>query len=322
MVSVIGIIVVLAAAVIWAFASVGYKFGLGSAGTEVRDPITSMSIRILFIDIVITCIVLFSAQLPVIATLPPDQATIYWFLGIANGAITLTGDICYFNALRFLDSSRVYPLINIQVLFTYPLAFVFFGENIPPLLWISGILMILGVALISRQDSQDRGMEKRTEEEQHKTHLVGIVLALCVGLSFAVQYLLLAAQNRITLALPLPYGGVFVSNFTRLISYGAILWGYLLISRRHLPKYGTPQEKEQLRAYAIMGMIGSVSMGIGDSIYQIGVLDNGNALSITISANSPLFNQIFARGLLKEKFRKYFLYGVIAIVIANILVAF
>ncbi|HMF32724.1 MAG TPA: EamA family transporter [Candidatus Lokiarchaeia archaeon] len=321
-VSVLGIVVVLAAAIIWAFASTGYKFALGSAGTEDRDPITSMSVRILFIDILITLIVVISAQLPVIFALPPDRALIYWILGIANGAITLIGDICYFNALRYLDSSRVYPLINIQVIITYPLSFFFFNENIPPLLWISGILMILGVALISKKDAQDRGMEKRSAEAQQRTHLLGIILALCVGISFALQYLALYAQNQITSSLPLPYNGVFVSNFTRLISYGAILWVYMLISRKHLPRWGNPEEKEQLRAYAIMGLIGSVSMGIGDSIYQIGAFANGNPLSITISANSPLFNQLFARTILKEKFRQYFLYGVIAIVIANILVVF
>jgi drug/metabolite transporter (DMT)-like permease len=316
----LGIGVVLAAAIIWAFASTGYKFALGSAGTEVRDPITSMSVRIIPVDIFITLVVLILAQLPVIFTFPLKESLMYWSLGIANGAMTLVGDICYFNALRYLDSSRVYPLINIQVLFTYPLAYYFFQEKIPPYLWVAGILMILGVLLISREDNKDRGMENRSAEDQRKTHIVGVILALAVGLFFALQYLFLAAQIRMTASLNLPVGGVFDANFTRLISYGAILWGYLLISRRHLPKWGTPEEKEQLKAYGIMGVIGALGLGIGDSIYQIGVIQGGNALSITISANSPLFNQFFARVLLKEKFRKFFLYGVIAIVIANILV--
>ncbi len=313
MVSPLGIGVTLAAATIWAFASVAYKSALGSAGTETRDPLTSMGVRIaILVGFLALVIAIFGNFAPILA-LPPDQALTYWMLGIVNGAITMVGDICYFNALRFIDSSRVYPLINIQILFTYPLAYAFFQENIPPLMWVAGCLMIVGVLLISKKDAQDRGMDKRNAEDQKKTHFLGIVLGLCVGLTFALQYLALQGQNRI-------YNSVFESNFTRLASYGIMIWTFLLITRKHLPRWSTPAKREETLAYVKMGLVGCLSMGIGDSIYQIGVNENGSALSITIVSNSPLFNQFFAWGLLKEKFRRYFLFGVICIMLGNIMV--
>jgi len=313
MVSALGIGVTLAAATIWAFASVVYKSALGSAGTETRDPLTSMGVRIAIIVGFLALILAFFGNFGPILALPADQALTYWVLGVVNGALTLVGDICYFNALRFIDSSRVYPLINIQILFTYPLAFAFFGENIPPWMWVAGILMIVGVGLISKKDVQDRGMEKRNAAEQQKTHLWGVVLGLCVGLSFALQYLALQGQNRI-------YNGVFESNFTRLASYAAIIWVFLFVTRKHLPRWSTPSDREQTLAYIKMGLVGCLSMGIGDSIYQIGVNENGSALSITLASMSALFNQFFAWGILKEKFRKNFLFGVFCIVLGTIIV--
>ncbi len=315
MVSALGIGVTLVAAIIWAFASVAYKSALGSAGTENRDPLTSMGVRIAIIVGFLALILAFIGNFNPILALPADQATTYWVLGIVNGALTLVGDVCYFNALRFIDSSRAYPLINIQILFTYPLANAIFGENVPPLMWVAGILMIVGVLLISQKDAQDRGMEKRNAEDQKKTHIFGIVLALCVGLSFALQYLALQGQNRI-------YNSVFESNFTRLASYAVMIWVFLLITRKHLPRWSTPAKREEMLAYIKMGLVGCLGMGIGDTIYQVGVNENGSALSITLVSTSPLFNQFFAWGLLKEKFRRYFLYGVICIVIGTILVVF
>ncbi len=315
MVSALGIGVTLAAATIWAWASVAYKSALGSAGTETRDPLTSMGVRIAILVGFLALILAFFGDFSPILALPPDQAITYWTLGIVNGAITMAGDICYFNALRFIDSSRVYPLINIQILFTYPLAHAFFGESVPPLLWVAGVLMILGVLLISQKDARDRGMEKRDAAGQKKTHIVGIVLGLCVGLCFALQYLALQGQNLI-------YESVFESNFTRLASYAIMIWIFLLINRKHLPRWSTPADREQTLAYIKMGLVGCLSMGIGDTIYQVGVIENGSALSITLVSTSPLINQFFAWGLLKEKFRRYFLFGVICIVFGTILTAF
>ncbi len=313
MVSALGIGVTLAAATIWAWASVAYKSALGSAGTETRDPLTSMGVRIAVIVGFLSLMQVFFGDFAPILALPPDQAMTYWTLGIVNGALTLAGDICYFNALRFIDSSRVYPLINIQILFTYPLAYAFFGEIVPPLMWVAGILMILGVLLISQKDAQDRGMEKRNAEDQKKTHFLGIILGLCVGFSFALQYLALHGQNLI-------YNNVFESNFTRLASYAVMIWIFLLVTRKHLPRWSSPADREQTLAYIKMGLVGCLSMGVGDTIYQIGVNENGSALSITLVSTSPLLNQFFAWGILKEKFRRYFLFGVIFIVLGTILV--
>ncbi len=316
MVSALGIGVTLAAAMIWAFASVGYKSALGSAGTETRDPLTSMGVRIAIIAAFLLLMHIFFGDLTPILNLPADKATVYWVLGIGNGILTLVGDICYFNALRFIDSSRVYPLINIQILFTYPLSNAFFGDVVPPLMWVAGILMILGVLLISQKDAQDRGMDKRNSEEQKKSHILGIILGLCVGLCFALQYLALHGQNLI-------YDNVFESNFTRLMSYAILFWTFLIFNRKHLPRWSSPADREQTIAYIKMGFVGCLSLGIGDTIYQIGIIENNSAsLSITLVSTSPLFNQVFAWGLLKEKFRRYFLFGVICIVVGTVLVVF
>lgn len=299
----------------WAFASVGYKYSLGSFGTVKRDPIASIGVRILIIVAVMTVLMLFFGDFQGLIQMDSTIRTHYWFLAFLAGLFTVIGDICYFVALRYIDSSRIYPLINCQMLFTYPLAYYFFEEQIPPLMWVAAGLMILGVFFIQDSKTKDKGMENIPPEEQRKKLTIGVLLGILLGFFFAIQYILLHMQELI-------WVGSLECNYTRLICYTAIIWPYLLFSKTHRPSMATPEGKEQVRAYALMGIIGSLSLGVGDSVYQLGLKEVGASTAITIASTSPILNQIFAIAFLKEKFRPRFLIAVILIVIGNILVIF
>jgi drug/metabolite transporter (DMT)-like permease len=310
-----GILLVVAAMAIWAFASVGYKFALGTEGTEKRDEITSMAIRILTITIFLGLLVLIIGNVTELFQLSLEQQYQYWGLAVITAIFTMASDFCQYKSLRYLDSSRVYPLVNTQILFTIPLAYLFLSESMPGLMWLAAILMIGGVMFVGNPDNKDRGVEKLEERHRKRNYIYGISFGIATGFFFGIQYVTLAMQIRI-------YSAPLEGNFFRILIYCIMLWAYLLTTRKHLPSRKTPEAREELRAYLIMGIIGFFSLGLGDTMYQMGVIQIGAIVAIIIASSAPLVNQFFAIVFLKEKFRIQFLIGVVCIVTGNILVIF
>lgn len=250
-----GIFLVVAAMTIWAFASVGYKFALGTEGTEKRDEVTSMAIRILTITIFLGILVLIMGNVTELFQLPKEQQYNYWGLAIITALFTMASDFCQYKSLRYLDSSRVYPLVNTQILFTIPMAYFFLGEGIPTLMWLAATLMIGGVMFVGNPDNKDRGIDKLDAVHRKRNYVYGVSFGIATGLFFGIQYVTLAMQIKI-------YSAPLEGNFFRIMIYCVMLWVYLLITRKHLPSRKTPEAREELKAYMIMWIIGFYSLGL------------------------------------------------------------
>lgn len=318
MFSLFGFFMVLLAVLFWAGSSVGYKYSLGSVGsaeTKSRDPISSMVIRISILIVTLLIMVLAFGNLPSLFTMNSDDTIHWWIVTILAGIFTVLGDLCYFFALRFLDSSRVYPMINTQILFTFPFAYLLFHEDITPMIWLAAAFMICGVFFIRKPDSKDKGMENLSPEVKRRNHILGISLGIGTGFFFALIFLMMREQNVI-------HYGILEGNLGRTLVYAVIIWTFALIRRKHIPRLKSEVEKINFKAYLIMGLFGILSFAFGDSIYQLGVKANGNAISIIIASSAPILNQVFSIAFLKEKFRPNFLIGVAFIVIGNILAIF
>jgi drug/metabolite transporter (DMT)-like permease len=313
MVSVLGLLMVFIAVSTWGLSSVGYKLALGTKGTVERDPITSLGFRNLIVLLFLTPLLPFLGDMTGLFTLPADIRGEYWFFAFTSGLADLVGHACYFYALRYLDSSRVYPFVNFQMVMTYPIAIYVFGEAVPAWLWLASILIIVGVSFVGKPDSKDRGLEKLSGEQRREHYIKGSTFGLLTGACFAMFYLSMTVQGRI-------WGGEWESNYSRLLMSVITIWIYIAVRPKHHPHFTTPEQKNQVKAYVMTGLFACLSAGIGDAVYQIGVQKNGSAISITIASIAPLINQFLAILLLKEKFRPRFLIGVLCIIVGNILV--
>ena len=69
-------------------------------------------------------------------------------------------------------------------------------------------------------------------------------------------------------------------------------------------------------------MAGSLSLGLADSLFYKAAEINGLILTSTITASTPLVQQIFSIIFLKEKFRKRFLIACMLIIIGNYIILF
>jgi drug/metabolite transporter (DMT)-like permease len=312
-VSTLGLSMVFSAMFLWTISSIGYKKVLGSEGVETRDPITSLAIRIAIVAVLLMILCALIGDLQGLFNLDMHIRTTYWTFALISACLGLCGDICFFFAIRYLDASRIYPLINCQMLFTYPISFYVFNEDLPPLLFPAALMIIIGVYFLGIPDSKDRGWDALPPDIAKRNFRRGIFLGLGTGFFWGMYYLTLAYQNML-------WYGPIESNFSRMMIASLIIWTCLLVTRKHLPKRYTLETRDELKAYVYTGIFGFISAGIGDSFYQMGVRENGTAISITLASATPLLNQVFAILFLKEKFRRNFLLGAILIVIANVLV--
>jgi drug/metabolite transporter (DMT)-like permease len=286
---------------------------LGSKTTVNRDPITSLGFRNLIVLLFLTPILPIIGDFQGLFTLPSEIRAEYWTYAFLSGLADLLGHACYFYALRHLDSSRVYPFISFQMIITYPIAIYVFGEILPRFLWLAASLIIIGVGFVGKPDSKDKGLETLTAEQKREHYAKGIFFGLATGAFFALFYLSMTMQNQI-------WQGEWEANYARLLMSAPVIWTIILLQPKHHPHKDTPEARQQLKAYLMTGAFACLSAGIGDAVYQMGVKENGSAVSITIASISPLINQLLAILLLKEKFRPRFLIGVLCIVLGNILV--
>lgn len=312
MVSAFGFIMVVIAVLMWASASIGYKKALGADGVSIRNPITSMFVRIFCIFLFMIPFGLLLGDLPSLFSMQ-ENVGLYWTYAFLSGVFGVGAEFCYFNALRRLDSSRVYPLINTQTLFTFPFSYFIFGESITALLAVAAVMMIFGVLFIGgAKDDADLGMNLLDDEKKKKNYIYGILGGIGTGFFFALGFITLALQNQI-------YNGIVEANTTRTLFYTLLMTVIMIVSPKNRPKYKTDEDREMMRAYLMTGLFGIISFGIGDSLYQIGVQLNGTAISIIIASSAPILNQVFSIAFLKEKFRWKFMIGVVLIIFGNIL---
>ncbi|MHA1473423.1 MAG: EamA family transporter, partial [Promethearchaeota archaeon] len=71
-----------------------------------------------------------------------------------------------------------------------------------------------------------------------------------------------------------------------------------------------------------VGIAGSLSLGLADTLFYKAAEINGLVLTATFTANTPMVQQILSILILKEKFRKRFIIAVGLIVLGNYIIIF
>ena len=82
------------------------------------------------------------------------------------------------------------------------------------------------------------------------------------------------------------------------------------------------ENREDLKYYFYIGIAGSLSLGLADSLFYKAPEINGLILTSTITASTPVVQQAMSIAILKEKFRKRFLLAVFLIILGNYIILF
>lgn len=314
MAELLGYLLAIDAIITWALASLVYKYCLGKT-----DPKANLLFRLVCVSISTFIFSLFFGNYSFFSDFSLRERNEYLIACIISGLSVTVGDLMYFISLKKIDASRAYPLTQLSLIFVYPFAFIFFDEEITISVFIGGILILLSIFFLSKKDTSidrngDNSKNKEKNQENSEDVLVGVILALgaafCWGISIVSFH-----QARIIA------GDVFVTNFMR-ICFATAFISVLGIFQKDYYSGFKKENYPNLKYYAFMGIAGSLSLGLADSLFYMAAEINGLVLTATITANTPMIQLILSIIILKEKFRRRFLIGISLIILGNYIILF
>ena len=304
----VGYLLTLDALFTWAGASLVYKWGLRK--TTVKG---SLLFRLTCVSIGTLIFALIFSSPIIILNLSVSEKFDYFIACLISGLSVTVGDLLYYMALKRIDASRAYPLIQLSLVFVYPFAFFFFGEIVTPAILIGAAFIFSSVFILSTKDKPKTASIEEKEQPSEKL-ISGIILSIITAFLWALA-IVSFNQARIIA------NDVFFTNFFRV----AIAWVFFLILGVFKREYfvGFKKENRKIRKYYIwIGIAGILSLGFADSLYYKAAEINGLVLTTTFTINTPMVQQILSILILKEKFRKRFIIAVTLIIIGNYVILF
>lgn len=201
-----------------------------------------------------------------------NEGVIY---GIISGILTLSiGDTLFLIAIKLIGASIAAPVVYTYVLFVQLTAFSV-GESIPFTNFISAILIVFGIFLLSKgNEVKPRGR--------------GIIIALLASLMWTL------GQDSIKLATNFglePISLTFIRNFSAM----AVLGSLSLANKRRI-QISTLSRRDMI----ILMIIALSDLSLGSFLYIYSVKVAGIAITTILTSASPFLTQVISRVLGKE----------------------
>jgi drug/metabolite transporter (DMT)-like permease len=282
----IGYLLTLDALFTWAAASLVYKWGLRKTTEK-----AGLFFRLTCVSIGTFIFTLLFGNLFVMTELTVVERWNYIIACIISGLSVTLGDLSYYMALKRIDASRAYPLVQLSLVFVYPFAFVLFGEIITPEILIGAILILSSVFILSTKDKKS-GSGNDTQIQGSEKLVSGVLFSIGAAFGWALAILAFNQARIIT------SGEVFMTNFLRV----GFAWLTFLIVGIFKREYfeGFKKENRKIRKYYIwIGIAGILSLGFADSLYYKAAEINTLVLTTTITINTPMVQQILSILILK-----------------------
>jgi len=310
MVELLGFILTFDAIFTWAIASLIYKWGL-----QKTEPKANLFFRLCCVSLGTFIFALIFSNFAFLTTLNENELFGYFISCLISGLSVTIGDLLYYMSLKKIDASRAYPLVQLSLLFVYPFSFIFFGDEITYLILFGGALMLLSVFILSSKDKSEKAEIHRSLKERISEDLIiGVLLAIGTAFFWAIAIISFNQARLIT-------GDVFVTNFFRVV-FAMISIAMLGIFQRDYYSGFKKENRKSLKYFVYIGIAGVLSLGFADTLFYKAVEINGLILTSTFTVNTPMVQQIFSILILKEKFRKRFIFAVILIIFGNYIILF
>lgn len=308
---IIGFILTIDAIFTWAIASLVYKWGLGKT-----QPKANIFFRLCCVSLSTFIIALFFGNILFLSNLDSTGIMLFLLTSIISGLSVTIGDLFYYKSLKKIDASRAYPLTQLSLIFLYPFSFIIFQEVVTPSILLGGLLILSSVFILSTKDKAEKAtnLKRSLKDRISEDLIIGVLFAIATAFFWAISYVSFNQVRELT-------GDIFYANFIR-IFFATITIAILGLFQKDY-YYGFRKEnRKYIKYFLSIGIAGSLSLGLADALFIKAAEINTLVLTSTITANTPMVQQIFSIILLKEKFRKRFLLAVGLIIVGNYIIIF
>lgn len=288
----LGEIAALGAAVCWALSAALYKVALSDT-----NPVSANISRCISTTIFLVACLIVAGRVGDLVTLQPYTLTLAGLSGVIGLCL---GDTMYMMSLKSIGVSRAVPITCTYPLFTMFFEAVFLGGNITLFLLTSGILIVVGIWLISREKDKlsncMRGFSVR-----------GVSVALITAVVWSISIILMDNAQRLS-ELPLADSALVVNAVRMLATTTAFLLLSPIIDRRfHFARL-------KRRTWVFLALGGIVALGLGWFLLTASFSYIQASRAVPISSISPLFATFLGVLLLKEKVTLEIVIGSVMIV--------
>ncbi len=308
----IGFFLTLDALFTWGLASLVYKFSLRKIESK-----PGVLFRLLFVSCSTFVFALIFGSFSFIPLLSSQNLVSYIIVCLISGLSVTIGDLLYFASLKKIDASRAFPLTQLSLIFVYPFAFIIFGEELKLSILLGGALILLSAFVLSTKDKDKKKINENSSEkisQSSEKMIIGVLLA--IGSAFLWGLSIVAFNQARIIS-----NDVFVTNFIR-IFFGAIFFIVLGIFQKDYYSGFYKKNRKIIKYFIYIGIAGSLSLGLADTLFYKAVEINGLVLTSTFTANTPMIQQFLSILILKEKFRKRFIFAVGLIIVGNYIILF
>ncbi len=271
----IGELLAILSALIWALSSVFYKIGLKD-----MKPTTINTIRPLVALCFLTVVLLLSGDAEQILDLSLKELS-YILLATLFGLVI--GDLLYLFSLKAIGIARAYPVSNTYPIFTLVLAPLFLEETISAKLIVGAVMIVAAIFLLS---------EKRFDLEIRK----GIFLA--VGASFFWATSMTIMKVAMSSISPLVFSTLRMAIFASFLLFYTVK--YEKIEFFHITK-----------SWGIVALGGIFDLGIGILLFLTALKHIDVSKASPLNGTAPIFAVMFALLLTNEKITVRILLGVV-----------
>ena len=308
---IIGFILTIYAIFTWALASLVYKWGLGKT-----QPKANLFFRLCCVSLSTFIIAIFFGNILFLRNLDSIGIILFILTSIISGLSVTIGDLFYYKSLKKIDASRAYPLTQLSLIFVYPFSFIIFQEVVSPSILLGGLLILSSVFILSSKDKAEKinNLKRSLKDRLSEELIIGVFFAIATAFFWAISYVSFNQVRALT-------GDIFYPNFVR-IFFATITIAILGLFQKDYYDGFRKENRKYIKYFISIGIAGTLSLGLADALFIKAAEINTLVLTSTITANTPMVQQIFSIILLKEKFRKRFLLAVGLIILGNYIIIF
>lgn len=271
-------------ALLWAVASV-----LLTVGTKRIHAVPMNMIRCVISTSFFWILLPFYGGLEALAAIPPSAYL--WMLVSVLGLLVI-GDTLYFRSMDLAGVSWAMPVASINPLWAVLLASVFVDEPLTWSLLLGAILVVVGVALLSRPVGQATG--GRTIEPSERR--AGLLLALATSVLWAVGQVALKPATAGMHSV--------VANSVRQPVGLLLLAGLTTVQGRW-----RDLRKLDRRSWAIIFVASLVGTGFGTLLFIMAIQMAGAGRTAVLTSSAPLMAIPFSMLWLRERPTRWTLTG-------------